>query len=262
MFIDVKDLSISYGDTPTVEHISFALNQGETLAIVGESGSGKTSIIRAIMGCLPANGHITKGSVCIDGREVWSEGGKQKLLPPQIVSMVFQDCGNMLNPIRTLGSQFVEYIRHHRPQMTKNQAWALACHLLAKVHLHDGDTLLKGYAFELSGGMRQRIGLAMALALEPQLLLADEPTSALDVTTQAQILEDLSVMQNQGKMTMVLVTHNLGIASYMAHKIMVLKEGHVVEYGLREQVLKNPKEDYTKALLESVPKIGGKHYYD
>lgn len=261
MHIDVNNLSISYGERLIVDRISFSLAPGESLSIVGESGSGKTSIIRAIMGCLVGDGRVSGGTISLDGQILDYKERGLYVQGQQSMTMIFQDSGNMLNPIRTIGSQFVDYIRHHRPHLSKKEANAMACHLLNRVHLQDGQGILNGYAFELSGGMRQRIGIAMALALEPSILLADEPTSALDVTTQAQILSELSHMQKQNKMSMILVTHNLGVASCMSDKILVLQGGNIVEYGATDQVLSRPQSDYTRSLLASVPKIGREAYY-
>ena len=261
MFIDVNNLSIQYGDRLTVKDVSFTVNDGETLTIVGESGSGKTSIIRALIGCLPGNGRVSSGQIQFDG-EALDLANPHQTENLAKISMIFQDSGNMLNPIRTLGSQFVDYLCLHNPTMSKKEAWNTACNLLERVHLHDGQTLLNSYVFELSGGMRQRVGIAMSLALKPSVLLADEPTSALDVTTQAQILKEFAALRKANQMSMILVTHNLGVASYMSHKILILRNGQVVEYGSRDEVLYHPKHEYTKELLATVPTIGGEVYYE
>ena len=173
--------------------------------------------------------------------------------------MIFQDSGNMMNPIQTIGKQFIEYIQTHS-DMTKAQANDKAVEMLTRMNLPNPENILASYPFELSGGMRQRVGIAMAITFKPQLLLADEPTSALDVTTQAQIVKELLSIARTSGTAMIVVTHNIGVASYMSDKIMVMSQGRVVEYGTAEEVIKNPQHEYTRELLASVPQIGGTRY--
>ena len=260
MLLDVKNLSIEYQGKPTVEGVTFGLEPGEILAIVGESGSGKTSVIRALLGCLSGNGRVSGGEMVFAGQSLINLSNKEWLsLRGKDMAMIFQDSGNMLNPVQTIGKQFVEYIQIHS-ELGKGEAAAKAKELLARMNLSDPDRVMESHPFELSGGMRQRVGIAMALTFKPQLLLADEPTSALDVTTQAQIVQELMQVVHEAGSAMIIVTHNIGVASYMADKLMVMAGGKVVEYGSTAQVIEKPKADYTKNLLASVPEIGGHRY--
>ena len=168
----------------------------------------------------------------------------------------------MINPIRRIGVQFIDYIQTHSPATSKDEAYKMATQMLASVHLPNPENIMNSYPFELSGGMRQRVGIAMAMIFSPKILLADEPTSALDVTTQAQIIRQIIDVRNEYKAAVIIVTHNLGVASYMSNKIMVMKDGKVVESGPREEIIGNPKHEYTKQLLQAVPVIGGKRYYE
>ena len=262
MLLEVKDLNISYGDKLTVSGVNLELNTGEIMSIVGESGSGKTTVIRAIMGCLPGRGHVTGGSIIFEGRDMLKNTPKEwRQLCGREMSMIFQDSGNMINPIRRIGEQFVDYIRTHAPEKTKAEAEDMAKDMLNKVRLPNPESIMQSYPFELSGGMRQRVGIAMAMVFRPKLLLADEPTSALDVTTQAQIIRQIVDIRNEFGVAVILVTHNLGVASYVFNKLVVMKNGRVVESGKRE-VISNPQDAYTKELLAAVPVVGEVKYYD
>ena len=262
MLLEVKDLNISYGDKLTVSGVNLELNTGEIMSIVGESGSGKTTVIRAIMGCLPGRGHVSGGSIIFEGRDMLKNTPKEwRQLCGREMSMIFQDSGNMINPIRRIGEQFVDYIRTHAPEKTKAEAAEMAKDMLNKVRLPNPESIMQSYPFELSGGMRQRVGIAMAMVFRPKLLLADEPTSALDVTTQAQIIRQIVDISNEFGVAVILVTHNLGVASYVSNKLVVMKNGRVVESGKRE-VISNPQDAYTKELLAAVPVVGEVKYYD
>ena len=262
MLLEVKDLNISYGDKLTVSGVNLELNTGEIMSIVGESGSGKTTVIRAIMGCLPGRGHVSGGSIIFEGRDMLKNTPKEwRQLCGREMSMIFQDSGNMINPIRRIGEQFVDYIRTHAPEKTKAEAAKMAKDMLNKVRLPNPESIMQSYPFELSGGMRQRVGIAMAMVFRPKLLLADEPTSALDVTTQAQIIRQIVDIRNEFGVAVILVTHNLGVASYVSNKLVVMKNGRVVENGKRE-VISDPQDSYTKELLAAVPVVGEVKYYD
>ena len=262
MLLEIKDLEISYGQKVTVSGASLELDRGEILSIVGESGSGKTTIIRAAMGCLPGAGHVSGGSIVFDGKDVLKNTRDDwRRMSGTEMSMIFQDSGNMINPIRRIGVQFIDYILTHAPEKSKDEAYKMATAMLNGVRLPNPDNIMKSYPFELSGGMRQRVGIAMAMVFQPKILFADEPTSALDVTTQAQIIRQILDVRNEFGVAVIIVTHNLGVASYMSDKIMVMKGGRVVDYGKREDVLNHPKSDYTRDLLKAVPVIGGETYY-
>ena len=262
MLLKVTDLEISYGSKVTVTDANIELEKGEILSIVGESGSGKTTVIRAIMGCLPGNGCVSGGDIIFDGKSLLANTQEQwRQMCGTEVSMIFQDSGNMINPIRRIGEQFVAYILTHAPQTSRQDAYQLAIKMLDDVRLPNPDNVMRSYPFELSGGMRQRVGIAMAMTFSPKLLLADEPTSALDVTTQAQIIRQIVDVRNEYNAAVIIVTHNLGVASYMANKIIVMQNGRIVESGLREDVIGNPQHEYTRELLAAVPVVGGKRYY-
>lgn len=263
MLLDVKNLNVSYGDKLTVTGANLELEKGEILSIVGESGSGKTTVIRAIMGCLPGRGHVSGGSITFDGRDMLANTREDwRKMSGSEISMIFQDSGNMINPIRRIGEQFIDYILAHAPEKSKQEAHGMAIKMLTDVRLPNAENVMNSYPFELSGGMRQRVGIAMAMVFSPKLLLADEPTSALDVTTQAQIIRQIVDVRNQYNAAVIIVTHNLGVASYMSNKIMVMKNGHVVESGRREDIIGNPQHEYTKELLAAVPVVGDTCYYD
>lgn len=263
MLLEVKDLDISYGDKLTVTGASLELDKGEIMSIVGESGSGKTTVIRAIMGCLPGAGRVSRGSIIFDGKDVLHNTPDEwRKMYGSEMSMIFQDSGNMINPIRRIGQQFIDYVQAHQPDKSKDQAYKMCCDMLTNVRLPNPENIMNSYPFELSGGMRQRVGIAMAMIFSPKILLADEPTSALDVTTQAQIIRQIVDIRDEYGVAVIMVTHNLGVASYASNKLMVMKGGHVVEYGKREDVIANPQDDYTKQLLRAVPVIGGKTYYE
>ena len=260
MLLEVKNLHIQYAGTDMVHGISFSLDSGEVLSLVGESGSGKTSVIRAILGCLPHEGRVNEGEIIFSGVNMLENTPKMwRDISGRNISMIFQDSGSMMNPIRTIGSQFVEYILEHS-SMDPQKAEKEAKEMLDKMQLPNPDTIMDSFPFELSGGMRQRVGVAMAMFFRPQLLLADEPTSALDVTTQAQVVKELMKICRDDGTAIILVTHNLGVATYMSDKIMVMQNGHVVEEGTSEAIIENPQANYTKELLHSVPQIGGMSY--
>ena len=260
MLLEVKNLHIQYAGIEMVHGISFSLDSGEVLSLVGESGSGKTSVIRAVLGCLPHEGRVNEGEIIFSGVNMLENTPKMwRDISGRNISMIFQDSGSMMNPIRTIGSQFVEYILEHS-SMDPQKAEKEAKEMLDKMQLPNPDTIMDSFPFELSGGMRQRVGVAMAMFFRPQLLLADEPTSALDVTTQAQVVKELMKICRDDGTAIILVTHNLGVATYMSDKIMVMQNGHVVEEGTSEAIIENPQANYTKELLHSVPQIGGMSY--
>lgn len=260
--LNIQDIAISYAAqaAPIIEHFSLQVEPGEICSIVGESGSGKTSVIRAVLGCLPGGGQVTSGDILFENQSLLANNPEQwRLLRGSKISMIFQDAGAMLNPIRKIGSQFVEYIRTHQA-MPKKQAYALGIEMLERMQLPDGANIMRSYPFQMSGGQRQRVGIAMGMVFQPKLLLADEPTSALDVTTQAQIVRQMMQLRDQYGTAIVIVTHNIGLAAYMADKIVVMKKGCIVEQGSSKHVLQNAQSEYTKALLAAVPSLEGERY--
>lgn len=258
----IEDLTVCYGESsvPAVDSFQLKLEPGEIVSIVGESGSGKTTVIRSVLGLLPGGGRIEKGDIVYQGNSL--AGLKQKTwrsIRGTDISMIFQDSGAMLNPIRRIGDQFAEYLRFHQ-KMSKKEAWNKSRELLFQMHLPNCDHVMKSYPFQLSGGMRQRVGIAMAMAFQPRLLLADEPTSALDVTIQAQIVRQFMELRKQYGTAMIIVTHNIGVAAYMADRLIVMRKGRIVDSGTKQEILKHPRNDYTRNLLACVPDMGGKRY--
>ena len=257
--LSVREISITYGENPVpaVADFSLEMKRGEIVSIVGESGSGKTSLVRAILGCLPGGGRVSQGEILFEGRALSDLGPEEwRNLRGTEISMIFQDSGAMLNPVRRIGSQYVEYIRTHE-RVSRREAWEKGKEMLEQMRLPAGEHIMRSYPFQLSGGQRQRVGIAMAMTFQPKLLLADEPTSALDVTTQAQIVRQMLKLRDEYHTGIIVVTHNLGVAAYMADRIVVMKEGRIVDAGTRDQILNHPSSHYTKNLLDSVPAMGG-----
>ncbi len=258
--LELKNVTISYKDRPTVKNFDLSLGQGKICSIVGESGSGKTTVIRAVLGLLGGGGKVTGGDILFEGRSLLSNTKEEwRKLRGTDISMIFQDSGAMTNQTRVIGKQFVEYICTHE-KVSKKEAWERGIEMLERMRLPSGDNIMKSYPFQLSGGMRQRVGIAMAMTFQPKLLLADEPTSALDVTTQAQIVRQMMELRDAYKTSIIMVTHNLGVAAYMADHIVVMKNGKIVDAGDREQILRHSQSEYTKNLLEAVPSLGGVRY--
>ncbi len=260
--LKIDDITVSYkqNPVPSVEHFSLSMDAGEIVSIVGESGSGKTTVIRSILGLLPGGGKVEQGDILFREQSLLTLSPAQwRELRGSEISMIFQDSGAMINPIRRVGDQFVEYILTHK-KMAKKEAWQLGVNMLQSMRLPDGDRIMRNYPFQLSGGMRQRVGIAMAMTFQPKLLLADEPTSALDVTTQAQIVRQFMELRDTYHTAMIVVTHNIGVAAYMADQLIVMQNGKIVDAGSRDQVMKHPTSDYTKNLLQAVPEMEGKRY--
>ncbi len=259
--LEIKDLAIQYGkQPPTVEHFDLSMKKGEIISVVGESGSGKTTVIRAVLGALAGSGRVTSGDILFHGKSLLNNSKDEwRELRGTKMSMIFQDCGGTLNPIRRIGSQYVEYIRTHSGRTTQ-EAWSLGVSMLEKMRLPDAENIMKSFPHQLSGGMRQRVGIAMAMTFNPELLLADEPTSALDVTTQAQIVRQMMELRDNFGTGIIIVTHNLGVAAYMADQLIVMQYGKVVDRGTRDEVMNHPTNDYTKRLLAAVPEMGGERF--
>lgn len=258
--LKIKNLTIQYGDKePVVKDFNLSIKKGEIVGIVGESGSGKTTIIKSIVGALSYNSKIISGSIVLDNEELLDNNGEiLRKNRGKNIAMIFQDCRNTLNPIRKIGSQYIEYIQYHS-NCSKEEARKKAKLMLAKMKLPDPENIMGSYPHQLSGGMCQRIGIAMAMTFNPKILLADEPTSALDVTTQAQIVHELINLRDVYETSIIIVTHNLGVASYMSDNIVVMKDGDIIEKGKPEQILSSPSNDYTKLLLDSVPGLEERH---
>ena len=256
--LEIKDLTIQYGDkAPVVENFSLSLKKGEIITIVGESGSGKSTVLSSILGLLPNGGKIISGDIIYNGESILNKSLNQwRELRGTEITMISQDSGGTLNPIRKIGKQFVEYIQTHS-KMSAKEAEEKAKDMFSKVNLPDPEIIMKSYPHQLSGGMKQRVGIAMALTFHPKIILADEPTSALDVITQAQIVKEIMDLRKKFDTSIIMVTHNLGVAAYISDKIIVMQNGKIVDAGNKNEVIENPKSEYTKKLLEAVPEIGG-----
>lgn len=258
--LEIKNITVCYKDRPTVKNFSMSLNQREIASLVGESGSGKTTVIRAVLGLLAGGGRVTEGDILFEGTSLLKYTPDQwRKLRGTDISMIFQDSGAMLNPIRKIGNVFVEYIRTHE-DISRSEAWKKGAAMLERMRLPDGDNIMNSYPFQLSGGMRQRVGIAMAMTFQPKLLLADEPTSALDVTTQAQIVRQMMELRDEYGTGIIIVTHNLGVAAYMSDLIIVMKNGEITDMGNRDDMLYGNHSEYARKLLDAVPSLGGVRY--
>lgn len=255
--LEIQNMTVCYQGRPAVKNFSMRLQAGEIVSLTGESGSGKTTVIRAVLGLLAGGGRVTQGDILLDGKSLLTNTPEEwRRLRGTEISMVFQDSGAMLNPIRRVGDVFTEYIRTHR-RMPKAEAWKRGVSKLEQMRLPGGDSIMKSYPFQLSGGMRQRVGIAMAMTFRPRLLLADEPTSALDVTTQAQIVRQMMELRDEYGTSILVVTHNLGMAAYLSDRIIVMKDGQAADSGTWEDILGGGRSSCTRELLDAVPSLGG-----
>jgi peptide/nickel transport system ATP-binding protein len=245
------------GPITLVDEVSLSLSAGETLAVVGESGSGKTMTFLSALGLAPAGVRVAAGEVLLNGQDLTKTAPETlRAQRGAVIAMVFQDPLTALNPVFTIGAQIVEIIRAHR-RTSRREARGQAVALLRRVHIPDATRRIDDYPHQLSGGMRQRVLIAMALALDPAVLIADEPTTALDVTVQAQILELLAELRRESGMGMVLITHDLGLVARHADRVAVMYAGRIVETGPVEDVFAHPLHPYTVALFRSIPDIEG-----
>jgi peptide/nickel transport system ATP-binding protein len=257
--LSVRDLTVSFPvggrQVPVVEHLDVDLDPGHTLGIVGESGSGKSMTSLAVMGLLPPRATVT-GSITFDGVELVGLGERAlRPLRGDRIAMVFQDPLSCLNPYYTVGTQIAEAYRSHRRGVGRREARKVAVEAMERVHIRDAGRRVDQYPHQFSGGMRQRVMIAMALCTDPQLIIADEPTTALDVTVQAQILSLLEEIRQESGAALVLITHDLAVVSQVAEELLVMRAGVVVERGPARQVFCDPRHEYTRALLDAVPRI-------
>ena len=257
--LEIKDERLSFftpaGEVKALNGVSFSMEEGEVLGIVGESGSGKSVTAYSIMGLTAYPGKLVGGTVHFNGHEIEKMTEKEfRKIRGNEVSIIFQDPMTSLNPVYTIGNQIVEVILLHTNK-TKKEAYERARELLELVGINEPTKRLKQYPHELSGGMRQRVMIAIALACEPKLLIADEPTTALDVTIQAQILELMQELRKKLGMSIIMITHDLGVVASMCEKIAVMYAGHIVEYGTADEIFYTPSHEYTKGLIKSIPKL-------
>lgn len=262
--VDIKNERLSFftpaGEVKALNDVSIHLKEGEVLGIVGESGSGKSVTAYSLMGLTAYPGKLIGGTLEFNGHRIdeMTENQMRKIRGEEI-SIIFQDPMTSLNPVYTIGNQICEMILLHTNKL-KQEARERAKELLTLVGINEPEKRLKQYPHELSGGMRQRVMIAIALACEPKLLIADEPTTALDVTIQAQILELMMELKEKLGMAIIMITHDLGVVASMCDRIAVMYAGKVVEYGTTEDIFYNPSHEYTKGLLRSIPKLNEKEH--
>lgn len=255
--LDVKGLSTCFynhiGSFAAVSDISFYLREGETLAFVGESGGGKSMMGLSLMNMTPPSSKITEGHIFYRGEDLLSkEPSQMEKIRGSEISMIFQEPYLSLNPVLKIGTQFASVLASYR-KMPRKLSYHKALNLLEKVEVPSPENVLNSYPYELSGGICQRVMIAMAIAKNPKILIADEPTACLDTTTQTQILRLLKGIQRESQMAMILITHDFGVVAQTAERIIVIYAGEAVEEGTREDILKSPRHPYTKGLLKSIP---------
>ena len=269
--LEISGLSVCYEGEQILNDICCSVEKGETVGIAGESGSGKSTLLRAILRLMGKNGSITGGQITFRGEELTGMSEKKlRSLCGSEIGMIFQNTGASLCPTRKIGAQICESVRAHEKRCgfitpisggmsgrkSRREIKDMTLQRFADMGLSDGGTIWNSYPSSLSGGMNQRVGIALAMLLHPSLLLADEPTSALDVVSQAQVLHELRVLQQKEQTGMVLVTHNLAVLEQMADRVVVLKDGNIVEQGETRTVFDHPMDEYTKSLLAAVPGRG------
>lgn len=257
--LEIKGLETTFftddGQIPAVDHIDFSVHEGEILGIVGESGSGKSVTSLSIMGLIPSPpGKITSGQILLDGKNLANLTDKQmRKIRGKDVAMIFQEPMTSLNPLFTIGDQLKEAIIIHNPKWSKKEAFARAIKIMKLVGLPRPEELLKDYPHQLSGGMRQRVMIAMALVCDPKVLIADEPTTALDVTIQAQILQLIKDVNKRLNTAVLLITHDLGVVAETCERVIVMYAGQIVEEASVNEIFNNPLHPYTQGLIKSVP---------
>lgn len=243
-----------------VRGVSLHVDEGDILAIVGESGSGKSVTMKSVMGLLGENAHVQADHLELLQKDLLSMSEKEKRkMRGKDMAMIFQDPMTALNPLKKIGYHMIEVLRRHQ-NLSKAEARKVAIDMLGKVGIPSAESRMDQYPHEFSGGMRQRVMIAMALACEPKLLIADEPTTALDVTIQAQILELMMELKDRLGMAIIMITHDLGVVASMCERIAVMYAGKIVEYGTTEDIFYHPKHEYTKGLIRSIPRIDTKEH--
>lgn len=253
--LTIENLLVNCKYQAVLQDINLNVHAGEILSIVGESGSGKSTLLKTIMQLLPDNYQVRAGRILFKGRNLL-ELNKQELrrLRGAQIGMVFQNSAAALSPLRTVGAQIEESVRAHFSH-SRQMIYTMAMQLLANLELAEPERIWHSYPFELSGGMNQRLGIAMAALLQPELLLADEPTSALDIMNQAQAMQELQSLQQSTGVSIILVTHNISLIAKFADTIAVMQQGQIVECGRAASIINNPQVEYTQSLLKAVPRI-------
>jgi ABC-type dipeptide/oligopeptide/nickel transport system ATPase component len=258
ILLDVKELTVSFstesGEKKVVDNISFQLFEGEILAIVGESGSGKSVSCSSLVKLLPDSAVINAKHITLSNRDISKLSDKQlRSIRGGKVAYIFQEPGASLNPVMKISAQIIEAIKLHQPEIKKQKEYAVK--LLEEVGIKRAKDIANSYPHLLSGGMQQRVMIAMALACKPDILVADEPTTALDVTIQKQIIELLKALRLQNKMSILFISHDLGVVKQIADRVIVMNKGKIVETGKTDNIIYSPKHEYTKSLIESIPKF-------
>ena len=253
--LETKNLCVSYGNKKILENINIGIKQGEILGIVGESGSGKSTLLKSLVNLLPSNARIEQGNIFFKNKDLVKLSKEElRKIRGKEISMVFQNSGASLCPIRTIEKQFMESAKAHE-NISNEEIRKNIDEIFPKIHLKDVDRILKSYPFELSGGMNQRVGIALAMLSKPSIILADEPTSALDVTAQAQVVKTLMKLRDDFNTSIIIITHNMGVVSFMVDKVAVMYNGSVVEYGSKKDIINRPLHPYTQMLIKSTPNM-------
>lgn len=252
--LEVQHLTVGYGNTPIVQEASLTLEKGEIVGLVGESGCGKSTLLRTLMMLTDENARVMSGSVLFEGKNLVDMTEEQlRLIRGQDISMVFQNSAEACNPVQTISYHFWETMNSHGEKHTRKDCDEKAAKLLRQLRLQNPERILKSYPFELSGGMNQRVGIALAMINNPKMILADEPTSALDVTVQMQVLREMHDLKQEFQTAIVLVTHSIGVVAGLCDTVGVMYGGRIVEWGPCENLLSHPCHPYTRALIDAVP---------
>jgi ABC-type dipeptide/oligopeptide/nickel transport system ATPase component len=258
ILLNVRDLSVTFGDRTVVDRVTFQVAAGETLGVVGESGSGKSVTAFSVLRLLQPPGRITSGQVIFEGRDLLSLSEREmRAVRGARISLIFQEPMTALNPVMRIGDHIAEALTVHGIS-SRAEARLRAVELLDAVRIPDAARRVRDYPHQLSGGMRQRVMIAIALACRPPLIIADEPTTALDVTIQAQVLDLLRELRTRYNLSLLLITHDFGVIAEMANRVAVMFKGQIVEEGPVRQILRTPQHDYTRALLAAVPGMGAR----
>lgn len=253
--LSTKNLNVSYNGVQILKDINIGVKPGEILGIVGESGSGKSTLLKSLIRLTGRGSTIDSGSIFFNGKDITKLSNEElRLIRGKEISTIFQNAGASFCPIRTIEKQFIETVKTHE-YIDNNEIRIRISELFSKINLKDTERILKSYPFELSGGMNQRVGIALAIITKPSLILADEPTSALDVTAQAQVIKTLMNVRRDFGTSIIMITHNMGVVSYMVDKIAVMYSGNIVEYGSKRDIISNPCHPYTKLLMKSTPSM-------
>ncbi len=253
--LELKKVSIAYGSHEVVHQVSLHMREGESLSIVGESGCGKSTLIRSIVSLLGTNGNITEGRIIYKGEDITNlPQTKARSIRGREIALLYQNAGSSMDPSMKIGKQFLEALRT-KGNITRKESDHIARSYMEKLLLKNPDKILNNYPVRLSGGMNQRVALAMTMAMEPGLILADEPTSALDVTAQVEVVRTMQKLREESHASLLMVTHNFGVVAQLADRVAVMYGGRIVEEGTADQILRTPEHPYTKILIQAVKQI-------